>query len=58
MTDHTDGPRPGAPLWVKVFAAIAVLVVVMLAIALIAGGEHGPGRHVGAVPVPSATFGP
>jgi uncharacterized membrane protein len=44
-------------LWVKVFAVIAVIVVVMLAIALIAGGEHGPGRHVGTVSAPPSTAG-
>jgi hypothetical protein len=34
---------------VKVFAlAIAALVVLLIGGMLIAGGEHGPGRHLGA----------
>lgn len=38
----------GAPRWVKVFGAIALIVVVLLAVLLLAGGGpggHGPGRH-------------
>ena len=36
----------GTPRWVKVFAAVAALVVVLIAVLLIAGrGGHGPGRH-------------
>jgi hypothetical protein len=42
----SDGPsRPGAPLWVKIFAVIAVVAVIMVAVMLLAGGDHGPGRH-------------
>jgi hypothetical protein len=37
------------PIWVKVFAVIAILFVAMLVVALLVGGEHGPGRHMGAV---------
>ena len=37
------------PIWVKVFAAIAILFVVMLVVALLTGGEHGPGRHIGVI---------
>lgn len=36
---------PGTPRWVKVFAVIAVLAVVMVAVMLLTGGNHGPGRH-------------
>jgi hypothetical protein len=36
------------PVWVKVFAVIAVLFVVMLVVALLSG-EHGPGRHMGVI---------
>ena len=37
------------PRWVKVFAAITLLVLLLFAIVLITGrgGEHGPGRHDG-----------
>ena len=42
-----DTAYPGTPPWVKTSAIVvlvlAVLVVVVMAIA---GGEHGPGRHV------------
>lgn len=34
------------PVWVKVFGLIALLVVVLLmAMLLIGGEEHGPGQH-------------
>ena len=36
----------GMPRWVKVFVlVVAVLLLVMLAVMLLSGGEHGPGRH-------------
>ncbi|MBG0831710.1 hypothetical protein HS041_28695 [Planomonospora sp. ID67723] len=46
-SDGTGGDRGPTPRWVKV-AAITVVVLVLLAIAviLISGGEHGPGRHL------------
>lgn len=35
------------PRWVKVFLiTAAVLVVLMIALMLASGGQHGPGRHV------------
>ncbi|MDQ0256370.1 hypothetical protein J2S74_003790 [Evansella vedderi] len=38
---------PGIPSWVKVSAFIAVIVVLLIVmIMLITGGEHGPGRHL------------
>ena len=37
---------PGAPRWVKVFAIIAAIVVVAIVILALAGGEHGPSRHM------------
>ena len=38
---------PGAPRWVKVFGAIAIILALLFAIVKIAGvgGQHGPGRH-------------
>jgi hypothetical protein len=33
------------PTWVKVFAVVTVLVLAALAVALIAGVQHGPGQH-------------
>jgi hypothetical protein len=44
--DPTDGGHPGLPRWVKVSAIIlAVAVLVAIAVTLIAGVDHGPGRH-------------
>jgi cobalamin biosynthesis Mg chelatase CobN len=38
---------PGTPRWVKVGAIVAVLVIVLvLAVMILSGGEHGPLRHV------------
>lgn len=35
------------PRWVKVFLiAAAVLIVLMIALMLASGGQHGPGRHL------------
>lgn len=38
----------GTPRWVKVFAIIAAVLVVLVAIVLITGlgGNHGPWRHM------------
>ena len=38
---------PGMPRWVKLGAIVAVLVIVLvLAVMILSGGEHGPLRHV------------
>ena len=37
---------PGIPRWVKVFGIIVIFVVLLVvAMMFIGGGEHGPGRH-------------
>ena len=43
----TDASQHGTPRWVKVFAAAAVILVVLVAIVILTGlaGSHGPGRH-------------
>lgn len=42
-TETTPPPRP---LWVKVLAITAAIVVALLIVVAVAsGGEHGPGRH-------------
>jgi hypothetical protein len=44
-----ESPRSAVvmPRWVKVFLIIAaVLVVLMVAVMLVSGGQHGPGRHL------------
>lgn len=35
---------PGAPRWVKAFAALGLVLLVLLA-AIMLGGGHGPTRH-------------
>jgi hypothetical protein len=40
---------PGAPRWVKVLAIsglVVVLLVLLLHLSGVVGGEHGPGRHL------------
>lgn len=59
-TPGTDpSPYPGTPRWVKVFAIIALVVVLLAVIMLVtgAGGDHGPWRHMrsGNTPPPSVT---
>ncbi|MBA2768475.1 MAG: hypothetical protein H0U35_04975 [Sporichthyaceae bacterium] len=40
------GARPGLPRWVKVSGiAVGILVLALVAILLIGGGNHGPMRH-------------
>ena len=44
--DDEPVPRPGVPRWVKVLALVAIVAIVVVVIANIAGGNHGPGRHM------------
>lgn len=50
MVDPSAAPGstpPKAPRWVKISGLIAVLVVVAVVVVMaLAGGEHGPGRHM------------
>jgi hypothetical protein len=39
------GSTTGTPRWVKAFALIALVVVVLFVVLNISGGEHGPSRH-------------
>ena len=48
----TSGPGPsdeqqrrGTPIWVKLIVLALMTLVVVLFVAFVAGGEHGPGRH-------------
>jgi hypothetical protein len=55
MADSNPGREPargsgrrapaGTPTWVKVFALIAIVVLVVFVISLLAGVRHGPGLH-------------
>ena len=40
-------PFTGAPRWVKVFALIALVLLVLFLVVQLVGGDHGPGRHTG-----------
>jgi hypothetical protein len=53
MTDPHDrpsadpSPSSGVPRWVKIFALIAVVLIVLFVLVQVAtGGKHGPGRHL------------
>ena len=52
--------RPGAPRWVKVFVVIAIVAIVTVVIINLAGGDHGPGRHMsgGGVDATTAALSP
>ena len=39
------GSPPSTPRWVKVFAIIAIVLVLLFVILQVAGGDHGPSRH-------------
>jgi hypothetical protein len=42
---NESGP-PGVPAWLKISGAVvAVLAIVVFVLLVVAGGEHGPGRH-------------
>ncbi len=42
---QTPQPPP-RPMWVKVSLVVVLLVVVVVVVKALAGGEHGPGRHL------------
>ena len=42
-----EGP-PGLPRWVWVSLIAVGLLLVVLLVAMLVGGNHGPGRHMGA----------
>ena len=49
MADPARPPRSKphtTPRWVKVFGIIAAVLVVAIVILALAGGEHGPSRHL------------
>jgi hypothetical protein len=50
------GSSPGTPRWVKVSAAIILVLVLVFVVLKITGlgGEHGPGRHTGGGETPPA----
>ncbi len=59
----TDPPRhPGSkphttPRWVMVFGIIGIVVVLLFVVLHLAGGPHGPGRHMPGGDAPPAQHG-
>ncbi|GIJ48029.1 hypothetical protein Val02_49150 [Virgisporangium aliadipatigenens] len=50
-----SSPGGGTPRWVKAFAIVGAVLVVLIVVALLAG--HGPGRHAShgtGAPAPAA----
>lgn len=49
MTDeqqqHVQEQPPGLPRWVKIAGTVVGILILVLVIAMLAGGNHGPGRH-------------
>jgi hypothetical protein len=45
MTEPDREATTGTPRWVKVVGIIAVILLLVLGIIMLIGGEHGPGRH-------------
>lgn len=52
-SSELDAPLTPTPRWVKVFAWLGGLALLLAVVALLSGGQHGPGRHV----TPSSTSG-
>jgi hypothetical protein len=42
----TTGTPPGTPRLVKVFGIVALVLVLVVVIVMLAGGDHGSGRHL------------
>jgi hypothetical protein len=48
-SDVLGGRPPGVPRWLKVSAVVMAAVIVLVLIGMVlVGGDHGPGRHLGA----------
>ena len=47
MTTDDDQP-PGVPSWLKyLLAALVAVALLAVLVMVVAGGDHGPGRHSG-----------
>jgi hypothetical protein len=46
MAQPDRGSTTSTPRWVKVLGIIAVLLLLLLGILMLIGGEHGPARHI------------
>ncbi len=45
QSDLLQDPPTGMPRWVKLFILVGFTLVLMLGVAQLLGGGHGPGRH-------------
>lgn len=41
-----DSPAEGVPRWVKLFGVAGLVLTLLLVVKLLAGENHGPGRHI------------
>ena len=48
MSDQDSGAsqKPPLPRWVKISAVVAAIILVVVVVKALAGGDHGPGRHL------------
>lgn len=49
VRDSTAAPDDarGMPRWVKAFIALGIVLIALLLVTQLVGGDHGPGRHGG-----------
>jgi ABC-type transporter Mla subunit MlaD len=52
--DQGTDPRHSRPRWVTISAVVAVLLALLFLVLLLAGGSHGPGRHMSSADTGSA----
>lgn len=45
MHDSSRSTARSTPRWVKVFAIVLAILIVLVVARLLLGGGHGPGRH-------------
>jgi hypothetical protein len=45
VAEPDPGSTTATPRWLKVFGIVALVVILLVGVLLLVGGEHGPGRH-------------
>lgn len=53
--NRRDGQYEPTPPWVKVLLVVGVVLALAVLVMLLAGGDHGPGRHMGLAAVTDAS---
>lgn len=62
-TDDATDVRPDrvrptrTPRWVKMFGIIVLVLILLLVVQILMGGNHGPGRHIPSGDAGSHSFG-